>query len=234
MTLYKLSPSDLTFAWDECKFCFYQKVKNNLTLRTPFPGIFGKLANLTSEFYHGKPSSVLSPQLPPGTIKYRERFVKSVPIALPGAASTCYIYGRFDAVIEFDDGTFGIVDYKTSDPRDEHVAFYSRQLTAYAYALEKPAPNALGLSPVSRMGLFIISPQRFECAPSDEMIFVNQATWMEVPRDDGAFLSLLSDVLAVLEGPEPPPASETCPVCTYRNSMEAHSHQPFAPNLPGF
>ena len=50
MTLYKLSPSDLTFAWDECKFCFYQKVKHNITLRTPFPGIFGKLANLTSEY----------------------------------------------------------------------------------------------------------------------------------------------------------------------------------------
>ena len=135
----------------------------------------------------------------------------------------CYINGRFDAVIEFDDGTFGVVDYKTSDPREEHVAFYSRQLTAYAYALERPAPNALGLSPVSRMGLFIISPQRFECAPTEELVFVNKTTWMDVPRDDGAFLSLLSEVLAVLDDPEPPPASVNCPVCTYRNSMEALS-----------
>ena len=223
MTIYKLSPSDMTFSWDECKYCFYLKVKQNIVLRSPFPGIFGKMANLTSEFYQGRPSREISTSLPAGVVKYREKIVKSAPITIPGAVSQCYINGRFDAVIEFEDGTYGIVDYKTSDPREEHAAFYSRQLTAYAYALENPAPNALSLSPVSRMGLFIITPHRFERAPAEEMIFVNRTTWVDVPRDDRVFLSFLGEVLAVLDAPVPPPSSEGCGLCAYRQSMKEYS-----------
>ena len=221
MALYKLSPSDMTFSWDECKYCFYLKVKHGIVLRTAFPGMFGKMANLTSEFYLGRPAREISPDLPPGVVKYREKFVKSVPISIPGAASQCYLNGRFDAVIEFEDGSYGIVDYKTSEAKDEHVAFYSRQLSAYAYALENPAPNALGLSPISRLGLFVITPHRFERTPADEMIFVNQTTWMDVPRDEQAFLALLGEVLAVLDAPNPPEPSEECGVCTYRKDHSA-------------
>jgi hypothetical protein len=220
MDMYKLSPSDLTFTWDECKYCFYMKVKHNIVLGTPFPGMFGKMANLTSEFYQGKPTSEISPNLPAGVVKYREKHVKSTPILLLGAASQCYLKGRFDAAIEFEDGTYGIVDYKTSEPKDEHVAFYARQLTAYAYALENPAPNALSLSPVSRMGLFVITPECFERAAAGKMIFINRTTWMDVPRDDAAFMSLLGEVLAVLDAPTPPEPSETCGVCNYRRSMQ--------------
>jgi hypothetical protein len=219
MTIFKLSPSDLTFSWDECKYCFYMKVKHNLVVRTPFPGMFGKMANLTSDFYLGKPAREISPELPPGIVQYREKLVRSASISIPGVQSQCYINGRFDAVIAFDDGTYGIVDYKTSEARQEHAVFYSRQLSAYAYALENPAPNALGLNPVSRLGLFVITPSRYERTPEGEMIFVNQTTWMDVPRDEPAFLALLGEVLALLDCPEPPAPSETCGVCNYRRDF---------------
>jgi hypothetical protein len=196
------------------------KVKHNIVLRSPFPGIFGKMGNLTSEFYLGKPASEISKTLPSGVVKYREKFVRSTPISVPGAHSQCYINGRFDAVIEFDDGTYGIVYYKTSDPKEEHAVFYSRQLSAYAYALENPAPGALGLSPVSRLGLYIITPESYKRLPTGELIFVNKTTWMDVPRDETAFLSLMGEVLELLDSPTPPAPSETCGVCSYRNSMK--------------
>jgi len=217
MHLYKLSPSDLTFLWDGCKHCFYLKVKHNIIYRGVFPSMFGKLANLTSNFYFNKHTSEISSDLPPGVMKFKEKWVKSAPISIPGFASQCYIRGRFDVVIEFDDGTYGIVDYKTSDPRDEHAAFYGRQLSAYAYALENPAPNTLSLSPISMLGLFIITPDRFEKSPDKEMIFVNRTTWVEVPRDDDGFLSLIGEVLTVLDAPLPPEPSEGCELCSYRN-----------------
>jgi hypothetical protein len=150
--------------------------KHGVVLRTPFPGIFGKMANLTSEFYQGRYAQEISQALPAGIVMYREKFVRSAPISLPGMASQCYINGRFDAVIEFMDGSYGIVDYKTSEAKDEHVAFYSRQLTAYAYALENPAPNALALSPISRMGLFVITPDRYEQTTTGEMAYINKRT----------------------------------------------------------
>jgi hypothetical protein len=152
-------------------------------------------------------------------VKYRERFVKSAPITIPGATSQCYISGRFDAVIEFEDGTYGIVDYKTSDAKDEHAAFYSRQLSAYAYALENPAPKALSLSPVSRLGLFVITPESFVRLPSQETVFVNRTTWMDIRRDDRAFMTLLADILDVLDAPSPPSPSDGCGTCRYVAEM---------------
>ena len=101
-------------------------------------------------------------------------------------------------------------------------AFYSRQLCAYAYALEHPAPRALGLSPISRMGLFVVTPDRFEPAANNEMVFVNRTIWMDVPRDDEAFLALLGEVVALLDAPEPPESAEDCETCNYRKRMEEY------------
>jgi ATP-dependent exoDNAse (exonuclease V) beta subunit len=127
-------------------------VKHNIVYHGGFPSIFGKMANLTSDFYQDKHTKEISPDLPPGRMKFKEKYVKSLPISISGLKEQAYIRGRFDAVIEFEDGSYGVVDYKTSDAKEERAAFYSRQLSAYAYALENPAPNALSLSPVSKLG----------------------------------------------------------------------------------
>ena len=223
--MYKLSPSDLTFLWDSCKKCFYLKVKHNIVYRGGFPSIFGKMANLTSDFYQDKSTSEISPDLPPGTMKFKEKYVKSAPISVSGLSTQAYIRGRFDAVIEFEDGSYGVMDYKTSEAKEEHAAFYSRQLSAYAYALENPAPKALELSPVSMLGLYVITPERYEMSAGEEMVFVNKATWVEVPRDDEAFLGLIGEILSLLESPNPPEPSRRCPACTYRSQMQAFEEQ---------
>ena len=129
-SMYKLSPSDLTFLWDGCKHCFYLKVKHKVSYSGGFPSIFGKMANLTSDFYHEQLVSSISPELPPGKLVLKEKIVKSAPIGFPGLNAQSYIYGRFDAVVEFEDGSYGVVDYKTSEAKEEHAAFYSRQLSA--------------------------------------------------------------------------------------------------------
>ena len=223
--MYKLSPSDLTFLWDSCKHCFYLKVKHNIVYRGGFPSIFGKMANLTSDFYQDKPTSEISPDLPPGMMKFKEKYVKSAPISVPGLSAQAFIRGRFDAVIEFNDGSYGVVDYKTSEAKEEHATFYSRQLSAYAYALENPAPKALELSPVSRLGLYVITPERYEMSARDEMVFVNKTTWVKVQRDDEAFLGLIGEILALLESPKPPESSKGCPACKYRSQMLAFEKQ---------
>ena len=218
MTIYNLSPSELTFSWDGCKNCFYLKVKHNIVYRGPFPGMFTRMGDLTSNFYLDRPSSEISPDLPAGVVKFREKWVRSVPISFPGTSTKLVLKGRFDAVMAFEDGSFGIIDYKTSDASEEKAAFYSRQLSAYAYALENPAPNALSISPITRLGLFIITPARFERLSNGEVAFVNKTTWMNVPRDDVAFLALLTDIVTLLDQPTPPPPAEDCGLCSYRKN----------------
>jgi RecB family exonuclease len=183
--------------------------------------MFGKMGDLTSNYYLDKPSSEISPDLPAGVVKYREKWVKSVPISFPGTASQCVIKGRFDAIIAFDDGSYGIIDYKTSDASEEKAAFYSRQLSAYAYALENPAPGALSISPITRLGLFIITPHRYERLPDGESAFVTKTTWMNVPRDDSTFLALLREIVVLLDMPAPPDAAEACGLCNYRKDYHA-------------
>jgi hypothetical protein len=216
MSIYNLSPSDLTFLWDGCKRCFYLKAKHNLVYRGPFPGMFGKMGDLTSNYYLGKPLSEISPELPAGFVKVREKWVKPTPISFPDTSTQCVIKGRFDAIVAFEDGSYGIIDYKTSDASEEKAAFYSRQLSAYAYALENPAPGALSISPITRLGLFIITPHRFERLPNGEIAFITKTTWMDVPRDDVTFLALLREIITLLDKSTPPDPAEDCGLCNYR------------------
>ena len=218
MTIYNLSPSDLTFSWDGCKRCFYLKVKYNIVYRGIFPGMFGKMGNLTSNYYLNKSAGEISPTLPPGTVMLREKWVKSLPIRFPGLSSQCILKGRFDAIISFEDGSFGVIDYKTSDATEEKAAFYSRQLSAYAHALENPAPGALSISPITRLGLFIITPERYERLPNGEIGFITKTNWIDIPRDDATFLALLREIVSLLDESIPPDPDESCELCNYRKN----------------
>jgi len=91
-------------------------------------------------------------------------------------------------------------------------------LSAYAFALEHPAPNALSIFPITRLGLFIITPDRFERLSDGEVAFVNKTTWMNVPRDDATFMNLLTEIVKLLDQPIPPPPAGDCGLCNYRKN----------------
>ena len=216
--LWKLSPSDLTFLWDECKKCFYLKVVHKFYRPSaPFPRIFGVIDKLMNEYFQGKPSAEISPDLPDGVVKYGEKWVTSKPIVVPNHDAQCFIRGRFDTVVEFSDGTYGVVDFKTTKPTPHHVPFYSRQLHAYAYALEYPAPGKLSLSPITILGLLCVEPTAIDRDQDGRMAYFGSVTWLEIPKDEVKFLDFIGDVLSVLERPEPPPPGPKCGYCKYRD-----------------
>ncbi len=218
MKVWKLSPSDLTFLWSECPRCFYLKIVHNLR-RPPMlmPKIFMQIDRLMKGFFDGRPTAEISGDLPDGVVRFGDRWVNSQPISLPNRSTRCYLRGRFDAVVEFSDASFGIVDFKTSQAKPEHIPFYSRQLHAYAYALEHPAPDKFALGPISRLGLLCVEPTGLDRAEDGRLAYLGEATWLECPKDYGQFLAFLDEVLALLELPSPPPASPDCVWCQYRD-----------------
>jgi len=219
----KLSPSDLTFLWDECPRCFYLKYLHGINRpAAPFPAIFGAIDRLMKAQFAGRPSSELEPTLPPGIVNVTEQWIESVPVSLPGHTVTCFLRGKLDAMIDFKDGSHGVVDFKTSEPKPAQIPFYSRQLHAYAYALEHPAPNRLGCSPISRLGLYVETPHATLAATSSEISFHFHSTWLEVPYQESGFLDFLDKVLSLLELPEPPLAGEECAYCRYRQHAREH------------
>jgi len=100
--LFRLSPSDLTFLWDECKRCFYLKVVHGFGRpQAPFPKIFSRIDRLMNHFYMGKSSAYIRPDLPPGRIEYGKRLVTSRPTRVEEGSTAAVIRGRFDTVIAY-------------------------------------------------------------------------------------------------------------------------------------
>lgn len=222
MDAYKLSPSDLTFLWDECKCCFYLKVVRKFSRPSmPFPSIFTKIDGLMKAYYQGKPTCDLCSELPTGFVQFGEKWVQSQPIVLPGHSHACYILGKFDTVVRFEDGSYGVVDFKTSTPKPSNLAFYGRQLHAYAYALEHAEAGKFALAPISRLGLLVVEPNDMNVMPDGRVAYLGTMTWQEVPHNETAFLSFLDEIMTVLEQPTPPEPGEKCPFCQYRQPVQA-------------
>ena len=224
MTPYKLSPSSLTFLWDECPRCFYlQLVRGINRPAMAFPKIFTRIDSLMKGLFAGKETSVLDPALPPGRVTLQGKRVTSEVITFPGVQAAGDIQGLFDSILAFEDGSYAVVDFKTSSPSIEHIGFYGRQLSAYAYALEHSAPGGLHLAPVTHLGLLYLDPVDIEHGANHKrIVYGGEVTWQEVPKDEEAFLAFLRGVLEVLALPEPPPAKEGCAFCAYREEARRH------------
>ncbi len=234
---YKLSPSDLTFLYDSCKHCFVLKVKHGIVQPSiPLPAVFSKIAILQKDYYSGKRTEDFCPSLPPGTVTYGEQWVRSKTIEISGSASTCYMAGRFDIVAELDNGSFAIMDFKTGSPSEAKSEMYARQLQAYTVALEDSAPGGLQLSPISKLGLLYFTPDTCEYTTSERQMLEGQLQWVEIQRNDKAFMDFLSEVVRLLDGPLPRPEPNHCDWCSYRAKTRRigvnEQHTNTAPSTP--
>jgi hypothetical protein len=216
---WKLSPSDLTFLWDECKRCFYLKIRHNLKRpAAPFPKIFGTIDLLMKDIYIGKSTKMISADLPEGKSIMSGRWVTSEPCGFDSHKNTCYVSGIFDTLVHFDNDSYGIVDFKTTKPSPGQVPFYSRQLHAYAYALENPAPGKLSFKPIDRLGLLCFDPSGMHEDPPTILSLKGPATWVEIPLNKEGFNNFMDEVLTLLELPSAPAANPDCPFCAYREA----------------
>lgn len=217
---YRLSPSDLTFLYDGCKHCFVLKVRHGIPQPSiPLPGVFSVIAGLQKNHYSAKRTEDFCPQLPPGTITMGEKRVRSAQIIFEGLGSTCHIAGRFDVIAALDDGSYAILDFKTGNPSDEKAGMYSRQLHAYALALENAAEGELALAPISHLGLLYFTPDQCQYVGDSRQILQGQMNWVEIERNDTGFRTFLGDVISLLDGPTPAPNPEQCDWCRYRSRV---------------
>lgn len=81
----------------------------------------------------------------------------------PPPVSPCRDGGQLDCLVRDENDEYGVIDFKTSSV-SKSLSIYSRQLHAYAYALECPS-DASELLPgrVSHMGLVVYEPTSFAC-----------------------------------------------------------------------
>lgn len=214
-----ISPSDLTFGLSTCKRCLWIKYWHKVTMPGAFP-LVGTLSSLQERSFRGISMSDIDPSLRPGKITKLAEWVKSQPLLVNGEESRWRILGKYDLVAENEDGTVGLIDCKVSDSARDSGEFYSPQLEAYAYAMERPAAGR-ALS-VATMGLLVWNPDRVIGTDARSYAFGVSQKYVPVPRDQQKFEAVITDLINLLEGPLPEsgPACSTCNYLVERLALE--------------
>lgn len=209
--MYKLSPSDFAYLWNDCKHCYYQKVKLGVVHYGIFPAMFGRINTLLQNSIMGKNLQEILPELPSGIIDVQEGFLRSTLV--PG--TKCYLSGRFDILTKLDDGSYGLIDFKITTPDEEKIQKYASQLHAYKFALENPATD----KPIniSKMGVISINPDEMKLE-NGKVVFSTTPKYHDVQEDMESFHKLIGEIDKVLDGPLPE-SSETCSLCLYRKKF---------------
>lgn len=209
--MYKLSPSDFKYLWEDCKHCYYQKVKLGVPPHSgAFPAIFTYMNGLLQNSIMGMNLKDINSSLPSGIIEVKEGYLKSQPFS---HVPNCYISGRFDILTRLEDGTYTVIDFKISNPDEDQVRKFSSQLHAYKFALENPATGKPPIK-ISKMGLITVSPEAIEFEDG-KIIFTTDPKWHPVEENMENFYSLIKEISRVLNG-DLPPVSLTCRLCNYR------------------
>ncbi len=210
--MYKLSPSDFKYLYEDCKHCYYQKAKG-IIKELPsigMPGVFSKMNSLLQNAIIGMDLREINKNLPAGKIEVKEGFLKSKPIP---PANDCFINGRFDIASRLDDGTYAVIDFKITDPTEDKIQKFFAQLHAYKFALENPAFGEA--KKVSKMGVIAINPEEISF-PGEKVIFTAKPQFFEIGEDMDRFFAFISEISKLLNGPEPPENPDSCKWCQYK------------------
>lgn len=123
---------------------------------------------------------------------------------------TIQFSGKTDCLIKFNDGTVGIMDFKTSDVSYDTAQFYAPQLYAYRECMD---------AEVSKMGLLCASPAKAVLADGISMQF--SETWVEIPISEDYWQGFTDKLATLLLTPfDWVEGKPKCPHCEYQRKLQ--------------
>lgn len=208
-----ISPSDLTFNWNKCPRCFWLKYREGIT-SPGFMPLVGPMAAFQESLYQNQKTEKISKSLEPGVVKRWGQKVVSAPIVVDGTETTWHIEGKYDAIVEFDEGSIAVLDCKvtTSELDDSKTELYWPQLEAYAFALENPASGTS--EKVSETGLLIWRIIGADTNHEDNFLFNAQMQYLSAGRQQERFEKRIKEVINLIDGPIPD-SEDKCDNCRY-------------------
>ena len=206
-----ISPSDLTFSWDGCHRCLWLYYNHQIKAPMFMPTV-AELADMQETYFKGCTTADMHPDMPEGTVHSHAGWVQSIPIQVDGKDSHLAIRGKYDLLIEFPDGTYGIVDCKMQARTSDKSAFYSPQLEAYAYALENPAKGEP--KKISALGIYSWSLDKAWGNVRAGFGYRVHANWYPVERNPIALQDRLVEFVKMVNG-DVPDSKQSCDQCRY-------------------
>jgi hypothetical protein len=213
-----ISPSDLTFSWDGCHRCLWLYYNHQVKAPMFMPTV-AELADLQETYFKNKTTADMHPDMPAGKIVDHGGWVQSVPIQVDGVDSHLAIRGKYDLLLEFPDGTYGIIDCKMQARASDKSSFYSPQLEAYAFALENPAKGEP--KKISVLGIYSWSLNQAWGNVQHGFGYRVNSAWYPVERNPIALQKRLVDFVTVVNGamPESKPSCDQCRYISERDSI---------------
>jgi len=206
-----IAPSDFAFLFDESPWAFHQKYVSGIK-RPPLilPKIFNVIDSAIKNKYANEDFTKISSGLPAATLRTSDKWIKSKPIINPKYDISVQIIGKIDGYLEYVDGSFAIVDFKTSEINEKYAGKYNRQLHSYCYGVTHPDnSNCLSLSNLADPGLLVFHPNEFSIDYNCKARLLGDLKWQKFNLDLEWFESFIKDeVIPLLSGPEPQPPAE--------------------------
>ena len=210
-TIY-LSPSDLAFLLDDSPWGFYQKY--NLGIKRPpviIPRIFTVIDVLTKVCCENKNMKEFDESFPDAFITGADQWVKSKPITNPKYPDfEIVIRGKIDGTIKNPDGTYSVIDFKTTEINENHLEKYIQQLSCYSYCLQNPNSSKDFSLPVSnKVGLFVFEPSNFSIDNNSNANLSGQIKYFEYEYDRNKFEDFIrNQIIPLLASDEPKPKDD--------------------------
>jgi hypothetical protein len=207
-----ISPSDFAFLYDQSKWGFYNKYKNGI--KRPMvimPKIFALIDRSFKESFLDQNLNTICKELPDAIFQDANKWVVSKEISNPSYPDVkVQIRGKIDAVFAYPDGSFAIIDLKTSEVSEQYVEKYKRQLMAYSYAVKNPENSkTFQLDNLKNTGLLVFNPQNFFINYNSTGGIRGEIKWLEYDLDLDGFESFIKDeIIPLLAGKEPAPTKE--------------------------
>ena len=215
----RISPSDLTFGWSGCKRCFYMRYAYGVSHQGPFPGIVMSLSSRQEQWYKTKHSHDFSPTLPSGVVHSTGKMLESTPIVVNGEVTPFTLGGKYDFLMAYDNGTYGVIDTKVVSQGGK-AEFYWPQLAAYDYILSNPKKDEP--RKCETLGLLVWEIADASQHSADVYNVGFNAEYEPVEVNPKKFEGFISEVVTLLSG-EMPAVGEKCSNCEYFDKRQSLS-----------
>lgn len=214
----RLSPHDLShFSTDWCNRCWWFAKRHGIKPPSaPFPAVVNQIDKQMTEHFRGSDISWLGI---PGTVRNdKKTWVLSKPIETE--YGPIELGGFPDAIVDMQDGTVAVVDYKMTNPKPSTVTKYEAQLNSYQFAIENPLEG----EPLVVSSLWLVCWAPGQLTISEDMdhpqVLMGGLTVMNVKQDQAHIRKLLESHAKILYG-DMPPASSLCETCGYMSNIAA-------------
>ena len=222
-----LAPSELDYKPKKCQRCFYLEKNYKIGPKDFPPPVFSRFDVVQQAYYKDKNTSDLTKELPKGRIMNKEELPgRVVSETLSDNKGRNFILGgRPDIVIKFDQGGYGIIDFKTTKISDDKSENYKYQLEAYAQIFTKPGSTKSKktplLNPITHMGILQFDPSDIQSHNDQSCDMRMNISYSPLKRDEKDFFENITKIIDIINTTSIPDFTENCNYCNFfKQQME--------------